>query len=168
MELVSEREREKERDREIAREVGRYTRATLGKINHPLRRKTDHRHCMVPRHRAGLAEVGNAWLKILRQQDVLTLDVAVQDWHWLPGMEIRQAVASTSEDLDHYFERGRIGRILGKHKRSQRAAANKVHHNEEIGLEAVTDKGDQVDVVDLRKRDDLLGKGLESGFIDQA
>ena len=123
---------------------------------------------MVPRHRAGLAKVGDAWLQIFRQQDVLTLDVAVQDWHWLPGMEIRQAVASTSEDLDHYFERGRIGRILGKHKCSQRAAAHEFHDNEEIGLEAVTNKGDQVDVVDLRKRDDLLGEGFESGFVDQA
>ena len=123
---------------------------------------------MVPCHRAGLAKVGDAWLQIFRQQDVLTLDVAVQDWHWFPGMEIRQAVASTSEDLDHYFERGRIGRILGKHKRSQRAAAHEFHDNEEIGLEAVTNKGDQVDVVDLRKRDDLLGEGLESGFVDQA
>ena len=123
---------------------------------------------MIPCHRAGLAKVGDARIQIFRQQDVLTLDVAVQDWHWLPGMEIRQAVASTGEDLDHYFERRRIGRILGKHKRSQRAASNELHHNQEIRLEAVTDKGDQVDVVDLRKRDDLLGEGLESGLVDQA
>ena len=123
---------------------------------------------MIPCHRAGLPKVGDARIQTFRQQDVLTLDVAVQDWHWLPGMEIRQAVASTGEDLDHYFERRRIGRILGKHKRSQRAATNKFHHNEEIGLEAVTGKGDQVDVVDLRKRDYLLGEGLESGFVDQA
>ena len=123
---------------------------------------------MVPRHRAGLAKVGDARVQLLRQQDVLALDVAVQDGHGLRGVKVDQALGRAREDLNHRIHRRRVGRVLGQDKRGERAATDKLHDDQEVGLEAVSDKGHEVDVVNLGEGKDLLGEGLESILVDQA
>ena len=49
----------------------------------------------------------------------------------------------------------------------ERPAADKVHDNEEEWIHAVSDKADNVFVVDPGEHHDLLGKSLESLFVDE-
>ena len=104
---------------------------------------------MIPRHRAGFAKVGDARIQIFRQQDVLTLDVAVQDWHGLGCVEVGKTLGRTNENLHQNFHAWRIQGVVLLDEVSKSSAAHKIHDDEEKRVRRVPEKSNYVDVVDL-------------------
>ena len=128
---------------------------------------TDHGHRVVLGHDASLSEVGDARFKIVCQQDVFALDVAVQDGHGLGCVEVGKTIGRTNENLHQNLHAWRIHGVVLLDEVFQRPAADKVHNDEEKRVRGVPDKPDDVDVVDLGQHHDLPAERSEPLFVDE-
>ena len=56
---------------------------------------------------------------------------------------------------------------MGEDKCRERATAHEFHHDEEVWFEAVADKGDEVDVIDLRECHNLPCESFEAFLVNE-